>query len=351
MNITITARRDYMEEPVFVPVELPGKMEIHSASISSGVEFPAQCVNDGVVVLATMKRGETIELTLAEKSVVPDIMFNIEENKKSLDVYLGNTYFTSFKYDPSYKKPFLGPVMAKDEISFTRLDFETKEHPHQRSVFVGVGDVNGIDFWNEDKNFGYQVHQGFENIYTGASCAGFTANIIWCNSEQKPMMDEKRTYTFYNQGYACRYIDLKITFTASYGNVEFGATKEAGPLGVRMNEALRADRDGSFVNSYGGEKEEECWGKCASWCDYHGVIDDRLYGIAVFDNEKNERYPTTWHIRNYGLFAANNLYFKGGLIIPNKDSLTYRYRSCFYEGKQINTADRFVVYAMSKSNE
>ncbi|NCA68468.1 MAG: hypothetical protein EOM87_10475, partial [Clostridia bacterium] len=148
---------------------------------------------------------------------------------------------------------------------------------------------------------------------------------------------------FYSQPHECRYIDLEITIRASYGEVTFGATKEAGPLGIRVAESLRADKGGHMVNSYGAEGEEECWGRCAGWCSYSGRVGGLECGIAVFDNEDNERYPTSWHIRNYGLFAANNLYFKGGLVIKSGESLTYKYRICIFEGEQ-NIRDRFLNY-------
>ena len=60
-------------------------------------------------------------------------------------------------------------------------------------------------------------------------------------------------------------------------------------------------------------------------------------GIAAFDHPDNERYPTAWHVRDYGLFAANNLYFKGGLTIHGGDSLTYRFRILFHRAEM--TAD------------
>ena len=38
-------------------------------------------------------------------------------------------------------------------------------------------------------------------------------------------------------------------------------------------------------------------------------------------------------MRDYGLFAANNLYFKGGLTIPEGGSLTYRFRILFHRAE------------------
>ncbi|MFR5072590.1 MAG: PmoA family protein [Bianqueaceae bacterium] len=226
------------------------------------------------------------------------------------------------------------------------MDLETTEHPHQRSVFIAVGDVNGIDFWNEDREtVGEQRHQGFDQITSGPAWGGFTAKNIWYDHKKgNALLDEKRTFTFYNQPDRCRYVDVETTFTASYCDVQFGNTKEAGPLGIRINEEMRADRSGSFINAYGARNEAECWGRPAPWCDYTGMVGGQQYGIAVFDHEDNERYPTTWHIRDYGLFAANNLYFKGGLKIPRHYSLTYKFRICFHENT-LDTADRFLVYA------
>lgn len=351
MQIQLKAVRDYREEPVFVKAEVTG--EIRSAAAADGRVFPAQRCGDGVLVIATMKRGEELELTVSDTAVCENIELRNLPDASKMQVYIGGAFFTEYVYDRKYAKPYLGPVVAADgKTSFTRMDLETQEHPHQRSIICAIGSVNGVDFWNEFGNFGYERHQAYESFEAGAAFASMTAREIWMDSEEKPYVDEKRTYTFYNQTAGCRYVDIEMMFTASYGDVEFGKTKEAGPLGVRMNELLRADHGGTFENSYGGFNEDECWGKPAMYCDYKGTIDGRLYGVAVFDNEKNERYPTTWHIRNYGLFAANNLYFKGGYTLSAGESITYRYRICFYEGEQVSVSDRFNSYvAFSKAHE
>ncbi len=347
MTVTLKAVRDYFEEPVLAAAEeVPSG--ICSAKAADGRVFPAQAVEGGVLVIATMKRGEALEVTLSEEAVCQKIELKANPEESRMEIYLGGKFFTAYVHDEQFRKPFLGPVLSSDgETSFTRLDLETKEHPHQRSIISAVGDVNGVDFWNESGRspaFGLERHQAYVKAEAGAASATVTADILWQDEAAVPFVDERRSFTFYNQSEACRYIDIEMTFTATYGDVTFGETKEAGPLGVRINEALRADRGGRFVNSYGGENEEECWSKFASFCDYKGEIDGKLYGIAIFDNEKNERYPTAWHIRNYGLFAANNLYFKGAVKIAKGESLTYRFRLCFYEGEQINATDRFNSY-------
>ncbi|MBE6542374.1 MAG: hypothetical protein E7672_08005, partial [Ruminococcaceae bacterium] len=95
----------------------------------------------------------------------------------------------------------------------------------------------------------------------------------------------------------------------------------------------------------------ECWSKVAEWCDYAGNIDGvGEMGITVFDCHTNERFPTAWHIRAYGLFAANNLFFKGSVSIPAGESITYKFRILFRrrEMSKDEIADRFVMYTLGE---
>lgn len=340
--VAVKGYRTLNQEPIFIKCDnVPN--EVKSAVNSNGKTYPAQKCDGGVVIIADLVKGDN-EFTLNDKSIDSGITIVMDDDEKHIDFKIGGKLFTSYVYNPEFVKPFLGPVFTSSGESYTRLDFDTKEHPHHRSVFLGVGDVNGIDFWNEPTDRGSQQHQGFDNIICGSAFARFTANNVWLNVDEKPMINESRTFTIYNQNEDCRYIDVEIKFTATYQDITFGATKEAGPLGIRMNETLRVDKgNGRMINSYGAIGENECWGRFAHWCDYSGKLNDKPYGIAVFDHEQNERYPTAWHIRDYGLFAPNNLFFKGGFDIPKGDSLTYKYRICFHEDN-FNAADRFVQY-------
>ena len=65
---------------------------------------------------------------------------------------------------------------------------------------------------------------------------------------------------------------------------------------------------------------------------------------------KNERHPTAWHVRAYGLFAANNLFFKGGFTIQAGQSITYRYRVIFRRRSMTNEeiSDRYVIYTLAQ---
>lgn len=257
--------------------------------------------------------------------------FTLKRTGNDVDVYVDGRLFTSCVNNADFKAPFMGPVLTKDGISFTRPDRHHKEHPHQRSVFIGIGDVNGYDFWNEGgKPLGLIRAQSVETSGDGET-ASVSVNSIWQGRRGKQFLDEERVYRFSKVSGTCVRVDLSLKLTANYGNIKFGKTKEAGPLGIRVANEMRVDQGGSFVNSEGGVNEDGCWGKTARWCDYSGVVSGKKIGIAAFDHPGNERYPTAWHVRNYGLMALNNLYFKGGFKLKQGESVAYKFTICFWE--------------------
>lgn len=346
------AIRTVKEEPVFLqPME--GRVYADITSVVCGDRrFPASPMADGVIAILSAESGEVLTLTADNAPLAngAEVILHTDESRAEVKIQ-GNT-FANYNWTTDIPKPFFGPVVDNAGNTFTRPDIHHNEHPHQRSVFIAVGDVNGVDCWNERGNYGYVRNEAIDEIYSGAAYASFKAHNKWTDLEFKPLLTETTRYTVYNQSEDCRALDIETIFRADYGDVEFGATKEAGPLGIRLRDELRADiGSGQLSNSWGAIGEGEAWGKTAEWCDYAGIVDEiGTMGVTVFDDERNERHPTSWHIRGYGLFAANNLYFKGGFTIKEGESVTYRYRILFRRVAMTKDeiADRYVVYTLGK---
>ena len=257
--------------------------------------------------------------------------FELKRKGDDVDVYLDGRLFTTCVNSADFKAPFMAPVLTKDGISFTRADLHHKEHPHQRSIFIGIGDVNGYDFWNEHgKPLGLIRAQSVNTSGDGGQ-ATVSVSSIWEGRRGKKFLDEERIYSFSKVSDTCVKVDISLKLTASYGDIKFCKTKEAGPLGIRVADEMRVKQGGSFVNAEGGVNEDGCWGKSARWCNYSGVVQGKMIGIAAFDHPGNERYPTAWHVRNYGLMALNNLYFKGGYKLKKGESTVYNFTICFWE--------------------
>jgi hypothetical protein len=266
-------------------------------------------------------------------------------------------------------RPFCYPVQGPGNLSMTRnwpmqdVPGEAKDHKHHRSMWFTHGSVNGLDFWSEDKNFGTIVHDGFVEVASGTKAGLIKSRNKWVAHDGKVICTDERTLRIYNRPATERLLDFEITLHASHGELTFGDTKE-GTMAVRLNETMRLkpNKDnvgkptGHIVNSE-GVRDDATWGKRAKWCDYYGPVEGKTVGIAIFDNPGNPRYPTWWHVRDYGLFAANpfgqhdfeNLKDNktaGNLVVPAGQSVTFRYRVYMHEGddQQAGVAARYAEY-------
>jgi hypothetical protein len=325
-----------------------------------GVHCQARETADGLAlewILDKAPRGETIvyeaEVAAAAKGErsagVPGVV--LRPSADQVDFVVSGLDFASYYHGPRTLKPYLGPIMGPFGKSFTRLDPETAEHPHHRSVWVGHGDVNGIDFWGEPQQgragvHGRQVNKAISGIEQGPVYGSLSAVNTWTALSGGDVLEEETTLKVYATADFLRLIDVRVDLKALYGEVRLAGTKEAGPLAVRVAESMKVDNGGSFVNGCGGIEEGECWSKRAPWCDYFGAVDGHCLGIAVFDHPANDSYPTTWHIRNYGLMSPNPSLIGPRTIEPGQ-TLSLRYRLAFHLGdvRQAGIADRFADYA------
>ncbi|HEV3023561.1 MAG TPA: PmoA family protein [Pirellulales bacterium] len=258
-------------------------------------------------------------------------------------------------------KPILWPIIGPTGVAMTRafpmelVDGEKQDHPHQRSFWFTHGNVNGVDFWSENDNHGTIVHREFREVSAGKEMAVISTRNDWLGPDGKKQLEDQQTLTFRVAGER-RTIDFDIKLVASDGPVTFGDTKE-GTMGVRIPTVmdLASEKGGHIITSE-GLTDRTAWGKPASWVDYHGPIDGAQVGIAVMNHPSSFRYPTRWHVRDYGLFAANpfglrefegNERLDAAHTLPAGESIGLRYRFVFHQGdeKAARIAEAFADYA------
>jgi hypothetical protein len=89
-----------------------------------------------------------------------------------------------------------------------------------------------------------------------------------------------------------------------------------------------------------GKKADEAWGTRGRWCILSGYVDKEPVTIVMLDHPNNPGFPTYWHARGYGLFAANPLGWKAFSngkeelnfsLAPNQ-SVTFRHRVLILSG-------------------
>ncbi len=62
------------------------------------------------------------------------------------------------------------------------------------------------------------------------------------------------------------------------------------------------------------------WGTRGRWVALGGQIDAEAITLGMLDHPSNPNFPTYWHARGYGLFAANPLGRK--VFDPKQEELT-----------------------------
>jgi len=292
-----------------------------------------------------------------------------ERSPRGAAVKIDGKLFTEYLIQ-SGTKPVLWPIIGPTGKPVTRPwpieggtpasgSQQTKDHPHHRSLWFTHGSVNGIDFWLDEpaNQKGRVVHRDFAKLASGP-VAEIIARDDWLSPQGKKVCEDQCRLLFGAEGES-RWIDYAITLRASEGPLDFGDTKE-GAFGLRVADSMRVDakQGGRIVNSR-GKTDAAAWAQPAEWVDYHGPLDGQTVGIAIMNHPASFRYPTLWHVRTYGLFAANPFAAREfaadashpvSYTLPQDKEIVLRYRILLHLGdeKQGHVAEAFADYAKTK---
>lgn len=281
----------------------------------------------------------------------------IKETDKGVEVTLDGKPFTTYIFNSGHK-PILWPIIGPTGKEMTRAwpmregnPDEKTDHVHQKSFWFDHGNVNGVDFWAETAKIqGKQVHTKLVK----ADVDTIVTKTDWVGPDGAKIVSDERTLRFGGDD-KTRWIDFNVVVTAVADEVTFGDTKE-GAFGLRIAESMRTDRKtGGKIITSEGLTDADAWGKPAAWVDYHGPVADETLGIAILNHPSSFRYPSHWHVRTYGLFAANPWGlgdFTGGKQdgshkMKKGETLSLKYRVIFHSGdeKAGKIADAFAEYS------
>lgn len=277
------------------------------------------------------------------------VRFSHNESNQKVDVYFGDSYFTSFIYPDDMEKQVLYPIVTASGKEITRgypispKPFERTDHPHHVGLWLNFGDVNGLDFWNNsfavrpENKHRYGSIKFKEIVETNPKTGTLITASDWVDSNGEILMNEKSTYVFSEKS-GVRTIDRATELTA-LKQVTFTENKE-GMLGLRMDRAFEepADKPGRFLDADGnvtevpvlnnegvngvyrnaeGFTKGDVWGKRSPWVALRTEKEGEVITVVIFDHAENPNYPAWSHARGYGLFASNN--FAGRAVDKNSD--------------------------------
>jgi hypothetical protein len=342
-----------------VTIELPltytefSAVELRDAKTHGLIPCQTAPTKGGVLLtwlVTGLKAGATqtvIAKTVKEAHCRPAVTVRNDQAEQRVNVRIFGKPFTSYNYGTQWVRPFLYPVIGPYGTQVTRnwpmktVEGEHQDHPHHKSVWVAYGECGKVDNWSEEPGHGFQRHRKFVSLESGAVYGEIVARNEWCTNRERVQFEELREMRFYALRRGERLFDIAVTFKMTEGPIVFHDTKEGGLVSVRVASSMDVRNGGRIENGYGGVNEGETWGKHAPWCDYSGLVNGKHVGIAIIDHEANPRYPTQWHVRDYGLMTANCFAWqhyrpeakqKGDMAFKKGQQTTWRYRLYIHKG-------------------
>ena len=231
----------------------------------------------------------------AVKAPSPHAAIKLIQHDTTIDVMMDGTLFTTYHFADDfvrpYVRPFFWPVRASDGTELTNDQAQTiPDHPHQRSIWIGHADVDGVNHWKITSKpiQAKQRHIDFKDV----TASSFTEDLIWEDGDAQPLLNEVRRCSFINFPDHARGVDVSIQLSPINKDVTFGTKSDHGFFAIRMLPVI--GDSAHFLNS-NGLSDDAVGGQRADWCDEFGEIDGKTYGIAIFDAPDNFRHPPYWH--------------------------------------------------------
>ncbi len=308
--------------------------------------------------------------------VVPDVA------QRRVDITIDGKPFTAYIWPTTLMKPVLFPIIDSDGVTLTRgfplspRPGERTDHPHHAGLWFNYANTNGFDFWNNSGAIPASREPKMGTIYfkkivstsSGPNRGTLVTESTWVTGAGEPILKETTHFVFARlpgvripgaRVPEARVIDRIATLRA-LDRVVFNDEKD-GMLGLRVASWLESPTatDRTFTDSHGvatrvaaaspdatgvyltsaGKQGDAAWGTRGTWCALTGHNPEgHTVTIAIFDHPGNPGYPTTWHARGYGLFAANPLGPHAfnpkeppiNFTLQKGQSATFRYRIVFY---------------------
>ncbi|MCO6046422.1 PmoA family protein [Aeoliella sp. ICT_H6.2] len=306
-------------------------------------------------------------------SAATDAEMGMSMDDDGVTITIDGEIFTRY-VKSSGTKPILYPVIGPTGKPVTR-DYpmqpagphERDDHPHHRSIWFGYEGINGADFWAEPKDpdnlqgrFGRQVHKNFKKMELDGDTVLLVTEDDYVDFHGEVVAQDERIYRFGTDG-DTRWIDVTIKLWSPTGPLKIGDTKE-GAFAVRVAGTMKntAKMGGKYISS-NGDENGAAWGKPAAWVDYNGPVEGETVGIAIMAHPSSLQPEPRWHVREYGLFAANPIgaadYTKGqatgGLEREEGEPIVLRHRILIHKGDHTDAdiAGAYAKYAQTESDQ
>ena len=230
---------------------------------------------------------------------------------KHLDILSGGKVLVRYMYEHDTSsgekrletyKPYLHVFDAEGKKPITKG--AGGQFTHHRGIFIGWSKIqaNGKKYDRWHMNNGDIVHQKFTKQEVKDGTATFTSVTHWMDENEKPFLEEARTFTVTEGVHGGRMmIDFQTKLTPVDGDVILkGDPEHAGVQYRPANEVDKKKTKYLFPNGVTKVKGV----KDLPWAAENYTLDGKRYGVVHMNAPSNPKGTVHSAYRDYGRFGA-----------------------------------------------
>lgn len=258
----------------------------------------------------------------------------VQELDDSVSMLLDDRVLWTYNHNPKEGKPYFHPLSCIDGTVFT--DLRPEDHPWHRGMWFSWKFINGINYWEEDRETGLSQGQthllSVERVVSEGKKVTLYLKLSYSpGPAAEPVLLENREIVIDPPDKQGAYrINWKSSFYAQDDDVTLDRTPIPGEpegkswggyagLSVRMNSEMKG---GVFRNSE-GKTDAETWAQKARWIAF---TSPKKSSISFLDHPSNLRYPSKWYVARGMPYFSPAILFDSSYSLKGNESLTLRYR-------------------------
>ena len=257
----------------------------------------------------------------------------------AVSVYTGDSERLRYNYRGVPFKPYLRQIVSPNGVGILRE--APSDHLHHHALMFAVA-VDGVNFWEERKSNGRQVHRSFTGVRDkrsgGGLRTGFTELLDWVAPKPRGvLLTERRTIEMHGRDTAGASMLTWRSRLALPPGKKTARLTGAHYFGLGMRFVPSMDTGGRFDNATGKDgKVVRGTEKLtpATWCAYFAKADGKAVTVAMFDHPGNPRHPAAWFTmtRPFAYLSATMNLSKKPLTMSADKPLTLQYGLAVWDG-------------------
>jgi hypothetical protein len=263
-----------------------------------------------------------------------------------IDVSIGKTFFTSYRFPSDEKYPFFYPVNGPVSGS-GMTTMRDGLWPHHTSLFFGCDLVNGGNYWQEGLERGRILSLGAKIVENNGPRVVIKDECIWKRPEAEAPIIDRREISISSPAKGLYQLDFNIEMEM-LTDVTILKTNHSF-FSIRVAHDLSVVQGGTMINAEGKQGEKETFGMASPWMDCYGDRKTGTEGIAILQHPSNQWFPSPWFTRDYGFMSPTPMYWPAddkATILKKGNKIKLCYRVLVHAGneKQANINKLYEQY-------